>query len=192
MEDACKAHESSIAIPSPFSYQGRFNWVGQINKIWMALALFLKAVPELVQTNGSVLPGRSSDTLSLPDPPPFPFLPSPPSVLSERARKWLCDHYQMTSHYWWVPPRGQDAVVRPLLKKSLFYDIFHVLVLSGWCNCRVLYWDASLKFTWQALGLSFQPTFFCIWYVIVVYIKMINMVLALEEFVIHRRSAFSW
>lgn len=78
MEVACKAHESSIAIPSPFSYQGRFNWVGQINKIWMALALFLKAVPELVQTNGSVLPGRSSDTPSLPDPPPFPFLPSLP------------------------------------------------------------------------------------------------------------------
>ena len=39
--------------------------VGQINEIWMALAVFLKAVPGLVQTNSSVLPGRSSDSPSL-------------------------------------------------------------------------------------------------------------------------------
>lgn len=139
-----------------------FRWLAKwISSEWLWL-VFWKAVPELGKTNGSVLSGRSSDNASLPGPPPFPFLPSSANVWSERARKWLCDHYLMTSLYWWVPPRGQDAVVRPLLKKSLFYDIFRVLVLSGSDCCSLLYWDRSLKFTWQAVVLSFQPTLCCI------------------------------
>lgn len=139
-----------------------FRWLAKwISSEWLWL-VFWKAVPELGKTNGSVLSGRSSDNASLPGPPPFPFLPSSANVWSERARKWLCGRYLMTSLYWWVPPRGQDAVVRPLLKKSLFYDIFRVLVLSGSDCCSLLYWDRSLKFTWQAVVLSFQPTLCCI------------------------------
>lgn len=152
----------TLAVSSPLSYQGRFvGWpneyhqngcglsFGKLSQNWgkQMVLCFLEEVQTM------------PPSLTL---PPFPFLPSSANVWSERARKWLCDRYLMTSLYWWVPPRGQDAVVRPLLKKSLFYDIFRVLVLSGSDCCSLLYWDRSLKFTWQAVVLSFQPTLCCI------------------------------
>lgn len=123
-----------------------FRWLAKwISSEWLWL-VFWKAVPELGKTNGSVLSGRSSDNASLPDPPPFPFLPSSANVWSERARKWLCDRYLMTSLYWWVPPRGQDAVVRPLLKKSLFYDIFESLSslarIAAACSTGIGLWSS--------------------------------------------------
>lgn len=75
------------------------------------------------------------------------------------------------------------------IKKSLFYGTFHVLVLSGLDYCSVLYLGVSLKFIWQMLALSFQPTFFntmCA----VLYIKIRNILLALEKFIIQQGSAF--
>lgn len=72
---------------------------------------------------------------------------------------------------------------------SLFYGTLHVLVLSGLDYCSVLYLGMSLKFTWQMLVLSFQPTFFNIMRT-VLYIKIMNMLLALEKFIIQQGSAF--
>lgn len=71
----------------------------------MALAVFPKAVPALVDTEGSVLPGRRADSQPLPSLTcPLPFLSSSSSIHSERAREWLCDYYLMTSHCRWRLP----------------------------------------------------------------------------------------
>lgn len=126
----------------------------------MDLAVFLKAVPELVQTKGSILPGKSSASPSLLDLSHCLSLLLSQHLVrrSQKMALWLL------FNDWRVivddSLQGQDAVVRPLLLKSLFDDTFHVLVLSGLDYCSMLYWDVSLKFPWQTLGLSLQPTFF--------------------------------
>lgn len=113
----------TIAIPSPFSYQGHFKFSGWPNK-WNlnGFGCLFESCPRAGENKCSVLPGGSSGSPSLLEFTPLPFPHSCPNKQSEWARKRLCDCYLMMSLLM-TPSRDQDAVVRPLLKKSLFYVV---------------------------------------------------------------------
>lgn len=139
----------TIAIPSPFSYQGHFKFSGWPNK-WNlnGFGCLFESCPRAGENKCSVLPGGSSGSPSLLESIPCPFPPPFPTSSQNEPEKGFVDCYLMISHCWWLPPGVRMLWWDPCLRSHCFMAVSMSLSSLGWITAVCSTWVCL----WSSLG----------------------------------------